>query len=98
MPKATTFIYALAFLAVPAISHAQATTTTPAQRTESKEERKEARKEKHPEIRAAIRALEHSKSDLQKAASDYGGHKVEAIKSIDEALKHLRLALDYDKK
>jgi hypothetical protein len=35
---------------------------------------------------------------LEKAANDFGGHKAEAIKSIDEAIKHLKLAETYDKK
>jgi hypothetical protein len=33
-----------------------------------------------------------------KAASDFGGHKVAAIKSIDEDIEHLRQALQADKK
>jgi hypothetical protein len=32
-----------------------------------------------------------------KAASDFDGHKVAAIKSIDEAMEHLRQALQADK-
>lgn len=100
MPRATKFIYALAFLALPAVTHAQAagTGTKAAKRAEMKEERKEAKKEGHPELHAAMTALERSRKDLEKAASDYGGHKAEAIKSIDEAIKHLKLAEAYDKK
>jgi len=33
-----------------------------------------------------------------RAASDFGGHQVAAIKSIDEAIHHLQEALAYDKK
>lgn len=100
MPKATTFIYAFAFLALPAVSHAQATTagTAKEKRAEMKEERKEAKKEAHPELHAAMLSLERSKKDLEKAANDFGGHKAEAIKSIDEAIKHLKMAEAYDKK
>jgi hypothetical protein len=100
MPNTTKYIYALAFLALPAIAHAQAAgTETPAQkRAEMKQERKEMKKEAHPELHAAMAALERSKKDLEKASSDYGGHKAEAIKSIDEAIKHLKLAETYDKK
>ena len=54
--------------------------------------------EPHPEISAAIRALERAKLHLQRAAHDFGGHRVEAIQSIDAALAQLKLALEYDKK
>jgi hypothetical protein len=53
--------------------------------------------EPHPEINAAIRALERAKLHLQKAAHDFGGHRVEAIRAIDGALEQLKLALQYDK-
>ena len=42
--------------------------------------------------RAAVRAPE-----LQTAAHDFGGHRVEAIRAIDVAMKHLRLAQQFDK-
>jgi hypothetical protein len=53
--------------------------------------------EPHPEINAAIRALEVAKLHLQRAAHDFGGHRVKAIRAIDAALVQLRLALKYDK-
>ena len=53
--------------------------------------------EPHPEINAAIRSLERAKLHLQKAAHDFGGHRVEAIRAIDGALEQLKLALEYDK-
>ena len=103
MVRATQFLYALAFLTLPAVAHAQATASTPATaketRAEMKAERKAARKkEAHPELHAAMAALERAKKDLEKASSDYGGHKAESIKAIDEAIKHLKLAEEYDKK
>ena len=99
MIKATKLIYAIAFLALPAAAHAQAAPAAKtAKRAEMKEEHMEAKKEGHPELHAALKALERSRRDLEKAASDYGGHKAEAIKSIDEAIKHLKLAEAYDKK
>jgi hypothetical protein len=60
-------------------------------------EKKEG-KEAHPRLVAAMKKLEASKKDLEAAPNDFGGHKAEAIKSIDEAMKHLRLALAADKK
>lgn len=53
--------------------------------------------ERHPEIRAAIGALERAKGHLQEAAHDFGGHRVEAIKATDEALRQLNLCLKFDK-
>ena len=59
---------------------------------------KPAHHEHHAELRKAMRKLRGAKEDLQKAAHDYGGHKVKAIAAIDEALAELKEAMDYDKK
>jgi hypothetical protein len=59
---------------------------------------KHERNEQHPHIKAAIHELEEAKRELQTAAHDFGGHRVEAIEAIDNALKQLREALKYDKK
>lgn len=66
----------------------------------SQQPAKEARmaKEKHPAIHAAINSLERAKKELEGANHDFGGHRVDAIKAIDEALKQLRLADAYDAK
>ena len=55
-------------------------------------------KEPHPRLVAARKKLEEAKKELQAAPDDFGGHKAAAIKSIDEALNHLQLALAADKK
>jgi hypothetical protein len=75
-------------------------TATPHQEGKKQEKREERREpnERHPHIRAAIHELEEAKKELQRADHDFGGHKVEAIEAIDNALKQLRLALQYDKK
>ncbi len=54
--------------------------------------------EPHPQINAALRALERAKDHLQKAAHDFGGHRVEAIQAIDAAMAQLKTCLQYDKK
>jgi hypothetical protein len=46
---------------------------------------------------AAIRALEAARLHLRRAAHDFGGHRVKAIRAIDAALVQLKLALEYDK-
>jgi transcription elongation GreA/GreB family factor len=57
-----------------------------------------AHPEPHPQITAAIRSLERAKDHLEKAAHDFGGHRVEAIQAIDAAIAQLKVCLQYDKK
>jgi len=54
--------------------------------------------EPHPHIRGAISELQEARKELQTAAHDFGGHRVDAIKAVDNALKQLRLAQQYDRK
>ena len=54
--------------------------------------------ETHPQIRAAQNDLAQAKSHLQRANTDYGGHKVKAIEHIDKAQDELRDALEWDRK
>jgi hypothetical protein len=49
----------------------------------------------HPAIRAAIHALERAKAEMQAAAHDFGGHRVDAINACDTAIAQLQLALQY---
>jgi len=35
---------------------------------------------------------------MQHAAHDFGGHREDALKACDEAIRQLNLALQYDKK
>jgi hypothetical protein len=53
--------------------------------------------EKHPQIREALAALRNSKEHLEHAAHDFGGHRVEAIRAIDEAIHQLEICMQYDK-
>jgi hypothetical protein len=54
--------------------------------------------ERHPHIRSAIHELQEARKELQTAAHDFGGHRVEALRSCDEAIRQLQLAMQYDKK
>jgi hypothetical protein len=65
---------------------------------QEKQEEKRERNEKHPHIRAAIHELQEAKNELQHADHDFGGHRAEAVEAVDNALKQLRQALQYDKK
>lgn len=53
--------------------------------------------EPHPEIREAIASLRRAREHLNHAAHDFGGHRVEAIKATDEAIRQLQLCLEFDK-
>jgi hypothetical protein len=55
------------------------------------------RTDNHPKIREAIAALEAAKAELEQANGDFGGHKAEAIEAVNNALKRLRLALQFEK-
>lgn len=54
--------------------------------------------EQHPHIRAALRELREARHELETAAHDFGGHRKEAIEAVDNAIKQLQEALQYDKK
>jgi hypothetical protein len=53
--------------------------------------------EPHPRIRGAIKALHAAKAELQAAAHDFHGHRVDAVKAIDDAIAQLNIALQNDK-
>jgi hypothetical protein len=55
--------------------------------------------EGHPEIHQAMQHLREAKQILQqKAARDFEGHRKQAVESIDQAIEHLKQALQDDKK
>lgn len=54
-------------------------------------------REPHPQIRSAIAALRRAKEHMEHAAHDFGGHRVEALRATDEAIRHLEACLQYDK-
>jgi hypothetical protein len=49
----------------------------------------------HPRIAAAIAALKDARAYMQAAPHDFGGHKADAIRATDDAIKQLNLALAY---
>jgi hypothetical protein len=53
--------------------------------------------EKHPQIHEALESLRNAKQHLEHAAHDFGGHRVEAIHAIDEAIHQLQICMQYDK-
>ena len=53
--------------------------------------------EPHPQIREALGALRRAKEHMEHAAHDFGGHRVEALKATDEAIRQLEMCLKFDK-
>ena len=53
--------------------------------------------EHHPEMHKAMRKLRSAKADLEKASHDYAGHRVAAIKLIDQAIEEIKAGLESDK-
>jgi hypothetical protein len=49
----------------------------------------------HPRIAAAIEALRDARAYLTAAPHDFGGHKAEAIRATDDAIRQLNFALAY---
>ena len=50
---------------------------------------------RHPEIREAIHALENAKRHLLEARHDFGGHREDAVRATDEAIRQLQICLQY---
>jgi len=48
----------------------------------------------HPLIKRALSALQSARTDLQNAAHDYCGHRVEALEATNTAISELQQALD----
>src|SRR5437588_265995 len=53
--------------------------------------------EPHPQIREALGALRRAKGHMERAAHDFGGHRVEALRATEEAIRQLEICLKFDK-
>ncbi len=51
----------------------------------------------HPEIRDAIAALRKAKEHMRRASHDFGGHRAEALRVTDEAIRELEICLRFDR-
>ena len=54
--------------------------------------------ERHPHIHSAIKALHEAMKEMKEADHDFKGHRVDAMKACEEAIKQLKMALEVDKK
>jgi hypothetical protein len=53
--------------------------------------------EPHLEIRDAIASLRNARMHLQHAAHDFGGHRADALRATDDAIRQLEICLRYDR-
>jgi hypothetical protein len=53
--------------------------------------------EPHHHIHEAIDALRAARNDLNAASHDFGGHRADAVRAIDESIHQLQICLQYDK-
>jgi hypothetical protein len=54
--------------------------------------------ERHPVIRESIEKIEGARHALTDYADrDFGGHRAKAVEHLDQALKELHMAMDYDR-
>ena len=83
-------------VATPAAPKAPASAAVPAANPQPKAE-PATPPEPHPEIRESIAALRRAKVHMEHADHDFGGHRVEAIKATDEAIRQLEICLRFDK-
>jgi acyl-CoA reductase-like NAD-dependent aldehyde dehydrogenase len=51
--------------------------------------------ERQPHMRAALEHLRSAKDELKAAARDKGGHRIAALKAIDEAIDHVKEGMRY---
>ncbi|HST50782.1 MAG TPA: hypothetical protein VLJ61_02140 [Pyrinomonadaceae bacterium] len=89
----TRLMIALALSCAPPFAHAPRAQG----KTLARAGQKRTRAENHPKIREAIVALEAAKAELEQSGGDFGGHKADAIEAVNNALKRLRLALQFEK-
>jgi len=54
--------------------------------------------ERHPRIRAAVDALRDAQEYMRTAAHDFCGHRVQALRDTDAAMRQLRLAMECDRR
>ncbi len=51
--------------------------------------------ERQPHMRAALEHLRAARAELEAASHDKGGHKIAALKAIDQAIEHVREGMKY---
>jgi hypothetical protein len=57
-----------------------------------------AQSEPQPRMQAALVALTTAKNNLEKASHDKGGHRVAALKYVNNAIDEVKKGIEYDNK
>jgi hypothetical protein len=52
-------------------------------------------REFHPRLARAVEALRDARAYIQDSPHDFGGHKREALRATDEAIRQLNFAIEY---
>jgi hypothetical protein len=97
MGRSSSHLLVVHLLLVAALTAGTLSPSALAQNRKTKTTRPIARSLNYPKIRAAISSLEAARAELERADGDFGGHKKDAVDSIDNALKQMRLALQFEK-
>ena len=50
----------------------------------------------HPEIRQALQALRDARVHIAEAKHDFHGHRADALRATDEAIRQLEICMQYD--
>lgn len=50
----------------------------------------------HPEIREALESLRRARKHIAEAAHDFGGHRKDALRATDEAIRQLEICMKYE--
>ena len=50
-----------------------------------------------PHMQAALDALKTARGELNAATADKGGHRVAALKDIDDAIKEVKAGIEFDR-
>ncbi len=51
-----------------------------------------------PNMEAALASLQQARASLQKAVADKGGHRVKAMKLVDDAIAEVQKGIEFAKK
>ncbi|GEM_PF-330078 len=57
-----------------------------------------AERESQPQMRSALANLRQAKGNLQQASSDKGGHRVAAVRLVDQAIAQTQAGIEFDNK
>ena len=97
MGRSSSHLLVVHLLFVVALTAGTLSPSALAQNRKPKTTRPAPRNLNYPKIRAAISSLEAARAELERSDGDFGGHKKDAVDSIDRALKQMRLALQFEK-